>query len=185
MGPACSLCCCAWPLHVVAWACLPGRACCRPQAATTPAACPLPPSTLFSWDPIFEAEGFGQTYAEMDKEVRGAERLECVGWQMGLRLLHARGWRSGGSCGILPSGSRQLFIATPRHPHLLRRSRTAFRTATGRWTSCGLISWTGTQRRQRRPMGRQAASNDGSSMAALNLIGSEHTMQSSRNATDD
>ena len=22
-----------------------------------------------SWDPIFEAEGFGQTYAEMDKEV--------------------------------------------------------------------------------------------------------------------
>uniref|UniRef100_A0A7R9VBI1 XTP/dITP diphosphatase n=1 Tax=Chlamydomonas euryale TaxID=1486919 RepID=A0A7R9VBI1_9CHLO len=24
----------------------------------------------FGWDPVFEADGFGQTYAEMDKEVK-------------------------------------------------------------------------------------------------------------------
>lgn len=63
--------------------------------------CRLFPPTLCpcSWDPIFEAEGFGQTYAEMDKEVRGAERLACLGWQMGLRL---KGLLSAGCCSILP-----------------------------------------------------------------------------------
>lgn len=29
-----------------------------------------PPPAACSWDPIFEAEGFGQTYAEMDKAVK-------------------------------------------------------------------------------------------------------------------
>ena len=28
--------------------------------------------TDFGWDPVFEADGFGQTYAEMDKEVKNS-----------------------------------------------------------------------------------------------------------------
>lgn len=50
---------------------------CRPARLRACAGCrtawqrvPMLPRSR-SWDPIFEAEGFGQTYAEMDKEVRG------------------------------------------------------------------------------------------------------------------
>ena len=28
--------------------------------------------TDFGWDPVFEADGFGQTYAEMDKEIKNS-----------------------------------------------------------------------------------------------------------------
>jgi hypothetical protein len=39
----------------------------------------------FGWDPVFEPEGFGETYAEMDKGVKNtiSHRWGGVGWGRG------------------------------------------------------------------------------------------------------
>lgn len=52
----------------------------------------------FGWDPIFEAEGFGQTYAEMDKTIKNTISHRWGFNTLVLRLLMSAGLSDPHSC---------------------------------------------------------------------------------------